>query len=342
MNSGRGSDGLTAPHEYTTLRRMGFLIGTDEAGYGPSLGPLIVTATVWQLADHDLEQVDLYRQLASLVDRHGNGGHHRIAVGDSKQLFRPGGSLSALERGVLSALKVSAGELPLRWQRLWQLLCPGALDEMTDLPWYQGYDCRLPRDVSAVCIEQLASQLRHALDDGGVRLVRLRSTALFPPRFNRLVQQFDSKGTVLSQTTLDLVCDILSTLPREPVFIVCDKHGGRDRYAGLLQPRFADRLVRVACEGRAESRYEVGTAEHPIWISFRAKGEAFLPSALASMGSKYLRELSMAAFNAFWRQQVHDLKPTAGYPLDARRFRRQIAPAQSRLEIDDQQLWRVR
>ena len=26
------------------------VIGTDEAGYGPNLGPLVVAATAWQLA----------------------------------------------------------------------------------------------------------------------------------------------------------------------------------------------------------------------------------------------------------------------------------------------------
>jgi hypothetical protein len=60
------------------------------------------------------------------------------------------------------------------------------------------------------------------------------------------------------------------------------------------------------------------------------------------MTSKYLRELSMAAFNAFWQRHVRDLKPTAGYPVDARRFRQQIATVQAELGIEDQQLWRAR
>ena len=38
------------------------------------------------------------------------------------------------------------------------------------------------------------------------------------------------------------------------------------------------------------------------------------------MASKYLRELAMHALNDFWRQHVADLRPTAGYPVDALRF----------------------
>jgi hypothetical protein len=39
---------------------------------------------------------------------------------------------------------------------------------------------------------------------------------------------------------------------------------------------------------------------------------------------------------------VTDLKPTAGYPLDAGRFRADIAAAQATLGIDDRILWRNR
>ena len=54
-----------------------------------------------------------------------------------------------------------------------------------------------------------------------------------------------------------------------------------------------------------------------------------MPAALASMTSKYLRELAMRAFNEFWCGRVHDLAPTAGYPRDARRF---FAPRFSRTQ----------
>jgi hypothetical protein len=60
------------------------------------------------------------------------------------------------------------------------------------------------------------------------------------------------------------------------------------------------------------------------------------------MTSKYLRELAMAAFNAFWQRHVPHLKPTAGYPVDAKRFKQDIAAAQSRLGIEDDLLWRMR
>jgi hypothetical protein len=67
-----------------------------------------------------------------------------------------------------------------------------------------------------------------------------------------------------------------------------------------------------------------------------------LPAALASMASKYLRELAMEALNAFWRHRVAGLRPTAGYPQDARRFKAEIAAVQAELGIPDRQIWRMR
>lgn len=45
---------------------MPFLIGTDEAGYSPNLGPLVISASVWWLDDGDVE-VDLYKRLKSVL-----------------------------------------------------------------------------------------------------------------------------------------------------------------------------------------------------------------------------------------------------------------------------------
>ena len=58
------------------------------------------------------------------------------------------------------------------------------------------------------------------------------------------------------------------------------------------------------------------------------------------MASKYLRETAMLAFNRFWCAQVPELRPTAGYPLDARRFKTQIEPAQRAMGLDDRMVWR--
>ena len=77
-------------------------------------------------------------------------------------------------------------------------------------------------------------------------------------------------------------------------------------------------------------------------MRFTAKVDAFVPSAVASIAAKYLRELAMQAFNTYWCERLPDLKPTAGYPADARRFKREIAQLQAAEAISDRSLWRNR
>jgi hypothetical protein len=165
---------------------------------------------------------------------------------------------------------------------------------------------------------------------------------VFELEFNQLIGHHGSKGTLLSHATLELAAQSIEGLPCGPITVICDKHGGRSRYRDLLMHWFPECLIEIYGEGREESLYRFGPAERRIEFRFRAKGEKCLATALASMASKYLRELAMRAFNAFWCSRVPDLAPTAGYPEDAARFKRSITVVQAELEIEDRSLWRCR
>ena len=135
---------------------------------------------------------------------------------------------------------------------------------------------------------------------------------------------------------------LIETLPASPISLVCDKHGGRSFYGQLLAAHFPEWLIEVRGEGRQRSLYRFGPPERRVDVCFRVEGESCLAAALASMASKYLRELAMRAMNDFWCRRVPGLRPTAGYPGDAHRFRDDIAVAQAELQIADRILWRDR
>ena len=78
-----------------------------------------------------------------------------------------------------------------------------------------------------------------------------------------------------------------------------------------------------------------------ISFTVRADGSS-LPVALASMLSKYLRELHMSAFNAWWTSQVPGLAPTAGYAEHAAGFIETIEPAIRAAGVDRLTLVRQR
>jgi len=66
---------------------MGVLIGTDEAGYGPNLGPLVITASVWEVPG-DPRNFDFFAALSGVVSEQAAKGDQRLHVADSKAVTR--------------------------------------------------------------------------------------------------------------------------------------------------------------------------------------------------------------------------------------------------------------
>jgi len=321
---------------------MPYLIGTDEAGYGPNLGPLVISATLWHTPD-GVREDDLYTALAGAVSRHGDpdSAVARVPIADSKSLYKSSGSLQALECGVLTAWR-AIGRQPANWREAWAQAAPHSLAALDRDPWYADFELQLPLHYDSASLERLADLFLQTLRAADVELVNVRSVIVSPEQFNGELERWGNKATVLSTLTLDLIKAILPAEDGENVFVSCDKHGGRQRYAELLQAAFPDYVVEIYGECRSHSFYRWGPATRRFECRFLEKAERLLPVALASMASKYLRELAMLAFNAFWRQHLPGLRPTAGYPEDARRFRDEIAACQQRLGIADRILWRNR
>ncbi|EAQ82653.1 hypothetical protein [Blastopirellula marina] len=316
---------------------MTWLIGVDEAGYGPNLGPLVIAATVWKAPD-SLSGNDLYEALGEVVAvAKSSSRDTRLLIADSKKLFTAQKSLAPLERGVHTAAKLIQRDIG-SWRSALVQIGQAGLDRLAPIPWFADFDRPLPGVISAAEIDDGAALLQETFDKSGVRLVDVRAALLFAGEFNERLRS-GNKSRVLSETTLRLVRDLL---PQEAgdVTIVCDKHGGRDRYAPLLQETFGDLLIRVREESRRRSSYDWRREQGNCLIEFRQGGEEFLPAALASMTAKYLRELTMEAFNAFWRSHDPQLRPTAGYPLDAKRFLQETVALRAELQIADDLLWR--
>jgi ribonuclease HII len=279
------------------------ILGTDEAGYGPNLGPLVVSLTAWEADMNDLSL------LFEPLKKEG------IVIGDSKKLYH-GGSITALETGLLVPLRV-----------LKKNLVPVASDEEA--------------------IDRLAATFQAILQQHQVRLLDMQHRSVEPKKFNQLLDRFHSKGGLLSHVTLHLIVEQLAKLTHGgdhflPTLILCDKHGGRNHYLDILTHFFPGEFIQTVQEGRERSVYRLTLEGRRLEFRFLAKGETHLPIALASMLSKYHRELAMIQLNAFWKSHIPDLRPTAGYPADAKRFKQQIVGIQEKLDIPEEELWRKR
>lgn len=323
---------------------MTLLIGTDEAGYGPSLGPLVVAASAWRLPDADKAADRLARMAAEIG---AAAGSRQPPWADSKQLYKPGSGLGAIERGVLAALastalassaqQASAG-IPSDGAALSERL--GIDNPIATAPaeWPRFMAMTIPVATSAASLKALANSVATILPSQGIQLIAVACRLLHPMAFNALLDTGLNKSDILSKTTLELAADLRAVAPGEPAMVWCDRHGGRKSYAALVGRHFAAPLVRTLVETAASSAYEIPAAE--VRIEFTVGGEARVPVALASMTAKYVRELAMAAFNAHWTTLEPGLRPTAGYPVDACRWREEAAAILARLAIPADTLWR--
>ena len=328
---------------------MGYIVGTDEAGYAPNLGPLVISATVWSVPGEP-RAADLYKLLGKAVAKTppkparkkspDPSVPRRLVLADSKVVYRPPEGLGSLELGVLATLAFG-GHRPGCWRELWKVLDRRSAGELDRFPWHVDYDCRLPVAADVEHVDRLAARLTAEAEKAEVALLAVRSRAIFADDWNALTDEHN-KSTALSLLTFELLGEVLAALPPAPVAVICDKHGGRNFYRPLLQEYVASHVVEVYGEGRNESIYRWGPDGQRTEVVFRVNAERYLPCAVASMTSKYLREVAMRPFNGYWARHVPDLRPTAGYPLDAGRFKADIAAAQAALGISDQVLWRNR
>ncbi len=316
------------------------VIGIDEAGYGPNLGPLVVAGSVWRVSGNETLEERLVRCGAVARSlRELRDGKGAIAVADSKTLYKSRQSLRLLLDTILTVLAPQRPREGWTFRNLLATLDPGCEVAMERTPWDRDRNEPI-RDVAEETAEKFVAALGRARLEGP----RLYGKTVFPEEFNECVRKYDSKGTAHLHWVLGLVRRILERLPEsgEPVEIFCDKLGARDRYAPFLYMFFQDAMIQTLAEGAERSAYRFSFREREVSLSFQVKGERFLPVALASVCAKLVRELAMQSFNAFWRKHLPELKETAGYPVDAKRFREEIASVQKRLRIDDDVFWRIK
>ncbi|MCA9005698.1 MAG: hypothetical protein KDA70_10545 [Planctomycetaceae bacterium] len=319
--------------------KMGLIIGMDEAGYGPNLGPLVITASLWKVPD-DPRQFDFWPALDSVVSQtkpRKNSRHLHVA--DSKQVHSATAGLGPLERSTLPFLQLhNQADRLASLGELWRLLIasPEHLEVIQSEPWNGERRYELPVVVDVDGVEESRQSLQQALESAGIELRGICSEIVLPERFNRLCSEYGSKGVMLTRLCMNLLTRVWDRESSEPTLIIGDKHGGRNRYDEFLDEILDGEMIFRVEESTQRSVYKIGNTE----VRFQTRAEEHFPVAVSSMVCKYTREVMMEQFNQYWCEHVADLKPTKGYPVDARRFKNEIAIAQERLEISDQILWR--
>jgi ribonuclease HII len=313
------------------------LVGVDEAGYGPNFGPLVVVAVTLEVPS-DTPNGDLWRRLGPAVTRFPAAAES-LVVDDSKKVYASGRGLECLERTALAWIG-REGKCPQNLRELWAAHCLTALGDLDESPWFER-DVAIPHAISADSHASNRKTLADAFAKCGFGRSGVVCQIILPRRFNALIERDESKNVALFQVNAEILRHIWNHASASQIEVALDKHGGRNFYWQLLQQEFHETVVVRGREGAALSRYEVNGSGRRLQAAFlpRADAENMLVAA-ASMIAKYVRELFMHQFNEFWTRHVPGLRPTAGYPVDAGRFWKEIHPAVRRLGIPRDLLWR--
>ena len=318
---------------------MPIIAGIDEAGYGPPLGPLIVTATAFSAPSAG---ADLWKLLADSLGKKVARSDPRMVVADSKKVYAGGSGLDRLERTVLTFARAAGGPCAGP-SELIERCTPEALAREKQCPWYGDPADAGPLAAAPEELDQAWALLEESLGASGVDALMARPQVVFAPEFNRHVRRLRNKAAVSFSQCAGLLRHIMGLCSGADAAVFVDKQGGRNNYGHLLLRTFPKRRIRILEQGPEESAYRIAGDGGDMTVTFaRGCEDKHMPVALASMFSKYVREAYMRRLNSFWQRRAPGLKATAGYPQDAKRFLRDIEQTRADLGIGLDQFVRSR
>lgn len=274
-----------------------FVLGVDENGLGPVLGPLVTTSVALELSRYQMA-------------RHSALGRE-LGIDDSK-VTASFGKMALAEGLALALLEQLTGQLPndvegllshllLDSPELLQGRCPTA-----SLP--QCWSVALPLPCFGGNVADGRSALK-TLAKRGVRVVRAKSAVACTRFLNDRLSSGQSRVEVDLELMERLVLDAREAV-RGDVYAVCGMVGGIRNYPEKMRHfardkiqarRATDGTLAYDVDGVGQVRFEIDADQN------------HLPVAFASMIGKYVRELWMLRHNRFYQASDPALRDVSGY-----------------------------
>jgi len=263
--------------------------------------------------------------------------------------------LEHLERGVL-AFSALAGQRAANVCEWLDGLGEVCHHNLTALPWYEPTDAHPWNALPCACTEgEIAvarNMLAAAAKSAGVEVLDLGAAVVFEDRFNKMAAATRSKAATSFTFVAGHLRAVWDNHGQHNPNVIVDRQSGRMHYRELLAMNFPEADLTILDETPERSAYRLienaaranvhdTSPRRAMTVSFEVDSEAqHMPVALASMISKYTRELLMARFQTWFQQRAPHIRPTAGYALDAKRFWEEIQPLLPQLSIAPHQLAR--
>ena len=322
------------------------ILGIDEAGLGPILGPLTVGYAAIGLptpiTPAGVLGLDLWEKLD--LGRDATERKKRPVVCDSKKLYSTAKGVRALEEEVLAWASLAGGDVA-DFAKFRHNFCPLAREKPDAYDWYTAPPQPFPLEAGAERAALRGQAIGRSLEQAGVTLQAFGVNPILEGELNRLIARTGNKA----RAEFDAIARIIGPMWEKyrSLAVVCDRQGGRTRYGRSLAGEFPEAQIETFVEQKEISTYELTIPEVEgcprMFIAFMEKGEnTQLPIALASMGAKYLRELMMHQFNQWFHTYDADIKPTAGYYQDGKRWLQDTIEVRRKIGVPDERIVRKR
>ena len=320
---------------------MAVLVGIDEAGYGPILGPLVVSSAAFSVPD-ELLRADLWEKLSRAAGSKKAGLNGRLLITDSKKAYSKSAGIGHLRRTVLASLGCMQC-CPTDAAELLAILCQQSCPRLSEYPWYENLK-DFPLGANDDDIHIASSVLEKTLAANGMKLLLIKADCLDVGHYNRMVSAVKNKARVLFTAVSGLIKDAIDNCPAgETIQIIVDRQGGRINYRNALSLMFGGMDIQVVRQDATISSYQLTGDGRVVKIHFTAKADTrFLPVALASMTAKYIRQVLVKAINEYFIAHSSQLRPTAGYWQDGLRFIEDVKTSLPSLKYDKEKLIRTR
>jgi hypothetical protein len=273
----------------------------------------------------------------------------RLVVADSKVVFQR--NRAGEQRLEATALAFLAALDPLgRWPASGAALLASAPRELRPdagvlarHPWYARLPDRLPLVVPPDVLARASARLVETLDRAATPLLDAGLRAVPAGELNASYDRTASKALTLWHKVAEVLEYLWERYAERGLHVVVDRQGARKRYAPLLQSLFPRASLVIEQETDTRCAYLLGARARTMRVEFTVRAdERWFPVALGSCLAKYARELCMGAFNGYFTTLQPDLRPTAGYVTDARRWMDEARPALRRADLAPRVLVRER